>query len=98
MIPFESKAFALASKQQVDYRLAPTATRTYSVGTFGSSDVIMVVFEKVGDELTYVAGDDDSGEDRNALIQLKLTAGREYVVRTRCYFSWDSGQTALMYW
>jgi len=98
LIPFESKAFALASKQQIDYRLAPTATRTYSIGTFGSSDVVIVLFEKVGSDLQYVAGDDDSGQDRNALIQLKLTAGREYVVRTRCYFSWDSGQTALMYW
>jgi hypothetical protein len=96
--PFKSEAFTLASQQQVDFRLAPTATRTYSIGTFGYSDVVLVLFEKVGGDLQYISGDDDSGQDRNALLHQKLVAGREYVVRTRCYFSWESGQTALMYW
>ena len=66
--------------------------------TFGASDTVMVLFERVGDELRYQTGDDDSGEDRNATLQLKLFQGREYVVRVRLYFSQGSGETAVMMW
>ena len=57
-----------------------------------------MLFEEVDGELRYVAGDDDSGEDRNALIQAKLFQGRRYVARLRMYYATESGQTALMYW
>ena len=59
---------------------------------------MLVLFEEVDGELRYVAGDDDSGEDRNALIQVKLFQGRRYVVRLRLYWATESGETALMYW
>ena len=67
--------------------LDPTATRDYTIQTFGASDTVMVLFEGADGELRYQAGDDDSGEDRNATLQVKLFQGREYVLRVRLYFS-----------
>jgi len=96
--PFASAALDLEPKEQADFVLAPPGTREYSIGTFGASDVVLVLLERVGDELRFVAGDDDSGADRNALIRQKLFQGREYVVRVRCYYSWQSARAALMYW
>jgi hypothetical protein len=96
--PFESLALSLQPGAQVDVTLEPPGTRDYRIGTFGSSDVVLVLFEEIDDELRYVAGDDDSGEDRNALIEAKLFQGRRYVARLRMYYATESGQTALMYW
>jgi hypothetical protein len=59
---------------------------------------VIVLFEDVDGELRYVAGDDDSGEDRNALLRVKLFRGRTYVLRIRLYSSWESGETAVMHW
>ncbi len=95
---FTSVPLNLAPKQQADFTITPDATRTYKIGTFGHSDVVMVLFEKVDGDLRYIDGDDDSGEERNALLEQKLFVGREYVVRVRCYYSWKSAQTAVMYW
>jgi len=96
--PFESAAMDLGPGEQADFVLRPPATREYQIGTFGASDTVLVLFEQVEDELRYVAGDDDSGEERNARIETKLFHGRSYVARVRCYYSWQSARTALMYW
>jgi hypothetical protein len=96
--PFESRALELTPGQQVDFTVTPPGTRRYSIGTFGSADTVLVLFEETADGLRYVAGDDDSGTDRNALVDAKLFQGRTYVVRLRLYYAWRSGRTALMYW
>ncbi|HEV8165067.1 MAG TPA: M12 family metallopeptidase [Actinomycetota bacterium] len=96
--PFQSVPLDLRAGEQADFTLTPPGTREYQVGTFGASDVVLVLFEEVDGELRFVAGDDDSGEDRNALLTAKLFQGRRYVVRLRMYFSWQSGRTAIMYW
>lgn len=96
--PFRSVALALQPGQQADFRIEPTASRRYSIGTFGASDAVLVLFEDVDGELRYVAGDDDSGEDRNALLRQKLFRSRTYVVRIRLVFAWESGETAVMHW
>ena len=96
--PFRSVPMHLAPGEQRDFEIRPDASRTYNVGTFGATDVVLVLFEEVNDELRYLSGDDDSGEDRNALIRLKLFAGRRYVARVRLYYSWESGESAVMYW
>ena len=59
----------------------------------------MVLFERdpQGDE-AYLAGNDDSGQDRNAYIRRRLHAGREYVIRLRLYYAADSAETAVMWW
>jgi len=98
LVPFQSAALSLRPGEQTDFTLTPQGTRRYSIGTFGASDTVIVLFENVGGELRYVAGDDDGGEDRNALIEAKLFQGRQYVLRVRLYYSWASGESAVMYW
>lgn len=98
LAPFTSVPTVLSPGQQVDYRIEPTATRNYEIGTFGASDAVLGLFESVDGSLRYVAADDDSGDDRNALIKQKLFMGRKYVVRVRCYYAQQSATTAVMYW
>ncbi|MEG4593619.1 hypothetical protein QUA86_14705 [Microcoleus sp. F6_B6] len=45
----------------------------------------MVLFEDRSVDLKYVAGDDDSGTDLNAQINVRLDRGRRYVLRIRLY-------------
>lgn len=98
LAPFVTVPTQLAAGQQVDFTLAVPGTRSYSIATFGESDTILGLFERVNGNLRFVAGDDDAGEDRNALIRHRLFLGREYVVRLRCYYAQRSATTALMYW
>jgi hypothetical protein len=98
LLPFQSRELAILPGQQRDFVLRPAATREYTLQTFGASDTVMVLFERADGQLRYQAGDDDSGEDRNATLQLKLFQGREYVLRVRLYFSQGSGETAVMMW
>ncbi len=58
----------------------------------------MVLFECSDGDLRCRMADDDSGQDRNASFSYRLTRGREYVLRIRLYYSWSSGETAVMYW
>jgi hypothetical protein len=96
--PLRSQAVAILSGQQRDFIIRPTASKTYMLQTFGQSDVVMVLFKNRDGEYRYVAGDDDSGEDRNAKINQRLVSGREYIVRIRLYYSGDSAETAIMLW
>ena len=98
LLPFQSRELAILPGAQRDFVIRPTATRQYTLQTFGASDTVMVLFERADGQLRYQAGDDDSGEDRNATLQLKLFQGREYVLRVRLYFSQASGETAVMLW
>ncbi|MCZ2404608.1 hypothetical protein IV498_15830 [Paenarthrobacter sp. Z7-10] len=96
--PFQSAPLSLAAGSQADFSIEPTESRSYQLATFGSADTVLVLFEKVGEELRFLAGDDDSGTDRNATISVKLFQGRNYVARIRLYWAGASGQTAVMYW
>lgn len=96
--PFASSAVTLRPGEQVDHTIQPTETRNYKIGTFGDSDMVLVLFENVDGRLRKLAADDDSGEDRNALIEVKLFQGHDYVVRARLYYAWNSGNTSVMYW
>jgi hypothetical protein len=96
--PFRSKRLSIGAGEQADLLLTPPGTRRYRIGTFGASDTVIVLFEEVDGELRYLAGDDDSGRDRNALLRLQLFRGRHYVLRIRLYHSWESNETAVMYW
>jgi len=98
LVPFQSEQLSIGPGEQRDFVVRPTATRNYTFQTFGRSDTVMVLFEDVEGELRFRAGDDDSGEDRNATFQVKLFSGREYVVRIRLYYSTGSGETAAMMW
>lgn len=80
------------------FTFAPDRTRTYRVGTFGTSDTVLVLFEVTPEGNLEIGGDDDSGEDRNAVVEMRLVAGRNYQVGVRLYFADAPGETALMVW
>jgi hypothetical protein len=83
---------------QKNLAITPSATRRYTIQTFGVSDTVMVLFEDINDNLRYVSGDDDSGTANNAKINVKLFRGREYLLRVRLYYSGGAGKTAVMMW
>ncbi len=58
----------------------------------------MALFEARDGQPRFLAGDDDSGFDRNARLRLTLVRGREYVLRVRLYFAQVSGETAVFMW
>jgi hypothetical protein len=94
----ESAKLNLSPGEQKDFIIKPHASRSYEIRTFGTSDTVMVLFENINGELRYFKGDDDSGEDRNALIKARLRKGRSYVLRIRLYYADRAGETAVMYY
>jgi hypothetical protein len=98
LAPFTSTPLALKAGEQADFAISPPASRRYKLATFGTADTVLVLFEDVDGQLRYVRGDDDSGQDRNAQISVKLFRGRKYVARLRLYWAGESGETAVMYW
>jgi hypothetical protein len=95
--PFQTVAAALAAGQEIDYAIRPSASRKYTIETKGASDTLLALFEDVNGQPRFLAGDDDSGQDRNAKIVYKLLQGRSYIARLRLYYPGQSGQTSLMY-
>jgi hypothetical protein len=94
--PFQAVAADLAPGQQIDYAVQPTSSRRYTFETRGASDTLLVIFEDINGEPRFLAGDDDSGLDRNAKITYKLFKDRHYIVRLRLYYPGQSGKTLLM--
>lgn len=76
----------------------PPETRTYTLGTFGDSDAVVVVFEERDGEPRYLAGQDDGGTPHNATFGARLVKGRRYVVRVRLHSARGCGGTAVMCW
>jgi hypothetical protein len=77
--------------------IKPTESRKYRIETKGAADTLLVLFEDINGVPRFLAGDDDSGEDRNASISYKLFKGRNYIVRLRLYYPGLSGKTSVMY-
>ena len=50
------------------FDFSPTRTRTYNIGTFGTSDTVLVLFEVTPTGNVQIAGADDSGTDLNAKV------------------------------
>jgi len=96
--PAVSKELELANGEQADFILQPAATRYYTMQTFGTCDTTVVLFEDVNGDLQYRTADDDSGEDRNAKIKVKLVKGREYILRVRMVFNDFSTNSSVMVW
>ena len=96
--PAESVALAISEGEQKNFIIHPTATRYYDIRTFGESDTVMVLFEDDNGDLRYLTGDDDSGEDYNASLHIKLFKNRHYFLRIRLYYSDRSDKTAVMMW
>ncbi|WP_217235377.1 M12 family metallopeptidase [Streptomyces sp. AC555_RSS877] len=98
LVPFRSVPLGLGPGEQADFAVEPPETREYTVGTFGDSDAVVVLFEERDGEPRYLTGEDDGGTARNATIKARLVKGRRYFVRVRLYSSWGSGETAVMCW
>ncbi|MEV1080056.1 M12 family metallopeptidase [Streptomyces sp. NPDC050211] len=96
--PFRSAPLRLAPGEQADFTIEPPETREYSVGTFGDSDTVVVVFEERDGEPRFLSGQDDGGTPHNAAIKVRLVKGRRYFVRVRLHSTWGSGDTAVMCW
>lgn len=92
----ESKPFNIKAGEQLNFSFKPTLSRRYTIETFGRMDTVMVLYEKSGSQDIYLAGDDDSGTGLNSKIQLRLIAGREYIIRVRLYYAEIIGAGSLM--
>ncbi len=84
--------------RQTDLVIHPTATRRYTIQTFGISDTVMVLFEEIDGTPRYMAGDDDSGIARNAKLGVRMISGRKYVLRVRLSYNGGPGMSAVMMW
>lgn len=98
LVPFQSQPLAIGAGQQRDFAVRAPASRKYNFATFGEADTVLVLFEEVDGALRYLAGDDDSGEERNSGFEVKLFSGRRYVLRVRLNFATASGEVAAMMW
>ncbi|HCZ17251.1 MAG TPA: hypothetical protein DHV85_22335 [Candidatus Accumulibacter sp.] len=93
-----SQKLAIKAGETRVFNFTPTRTRTYSIATFGSADTLMVLFEVRTAGNVQIAGDDDSGTDRNARIDLRLISGRRYQIGIRLYYAQMAAETAVMVW
>lgn len=96
--PYETQRLRLQPGEQVNFIIEPRYSRKYSMQTFGQIDSVMVLFELVDGQPVYFAGDDDSGTDLNARIDVRLVRGRHYMLRVRLYYAEQSGEGAVMLW
>lgn len=96
--PFRLVNLSIDPGEQLNFVIEPSLSRTYNIRTFGRSDTVMVLFEEDDGALRYISGDDDSGTNTNARLQLKLFRGRRYILRLRLYYKELAGDTALMMW
>ena len=92
----QSKTIDVKPSQQKNFTFKPTRSRKYTIETFGAMDMVMVLFEKTTSGEIYLAGDDDSGKDYNAKINMRLIKGREYIIRLRLFYAGEEGTGSLM--
>lgn len=93
-----SQRLAIKAGQTRVFNFTPKRTRTYRIGTFGTSDTVMVLFEATPNGNVQIAGNDDSGTDLNARIDMRLVSGRRYQVGVRLYYAEMAAETAIMVW
>ncbi|HET7459826.1 MAG TPA: M12 family metallopeptidase [Longimicrobium sp.] len=86
------------SGDQQDFVVIPEATRKYNIATFGTCDAVVALFEEENGVPRFITADDDSGEDRNAKLQVKLLTGRKYIVRAQVRFVDASSMPFIMMW
>lgn len=92
----QSKPINIKPSQQKNFTFKPTRSRKYTIETFGTMDMVMVLFEKTPTGELYLSGDDDSGKDYNAKINMRLIKGREYIIRVRLFYAGQEGTGSLM--
>jgi len=95
---FKSVDLSISTGEQLNFTFKPEATRYYNIGTFGISDTVVALFEDDSGDSRYMTADDDSGQDYNSYIRVKLFKNHKYIIRVRLYYKNRSGETALMIW
>ena len=70
--------------EQLDFLIRPEESRKYTLQTFDNIDSVIVLFEDANGESVYLAGDDDSGTEFNAMIENRLLHGRTYFYDYDC--------------
>ena len=93
-----SQLLKLKAGETRDFEFTPPRTRTYNIGTFGTSDTVLVLFEVTPAGNVQIAGNDDSGTDLNARISMRLQKGRHYLAGVRLYYADAALETSLMVW
>lgn len=93
---FASRVIKLDPGEQFDAIYAPKGTDTHTIETFGKTDLVLTVFHVTPDGLRFLVGDDNAGLDDKASVELKLTKGEKYVVRTRLFFNEADEEFGLM--
>lgn len=99
--PYRSVLLDFTSGEQQEYILNITSSRVYLIGTFGDVDTKMVLYEihpdGKGEEEDFLAEDDDSGEERNARISIRLLKGRQYELRVRMVFGKPNNSSLMFF-
>lgn len=98
LVPLQSVRLDFAPGEQRDLWIRPDRSSGYTLQTFGKADVVMVLFTLQDGEPNFMAGDDDSGLDRNALLRVELEENQDYLLRVRLYYTEHAGETAVMMW
>lgn len=93
-----SQLLKLKAGETRTFDFVPTRTRTYNIGTFGTSDTVLVLFEVTPTGNVQIAGADDSGTDLNAKVSMRLLKGRSYQVGVRLYYADATLETSLLVW
>ncbi len=89
----EPQMVTLEPGGQSSFSFVPPVNGFYKIGTSGDNDTVLVIFDEDGE---FVAGDDDSGEDVNAQIDISLTKGKRYTIRVRMFWSDSGGVVTLL--
>jgi hypothetical protein len=84
--------------EQANFLFEAGATAKYKVQTFGDCDTQIVIFEEVGGEWRFLAADDDSGDDRNAFVGIRLRSGNRYAIRARLKHAAGGTKPTIMLW
>ncbi len=93
-----SQLLKIKAGETRNFEFVPPRTRTYNIGTFGTSDTVLVLFEVTPAGNVQIAGSDDSGSDLNARVSVRLQKGRHYLVGIRLYYADAAFETSLMAW
>ena len=93
-----SQLLKLKAGETRTFDFTPARTRTYNIGTFGTSDTVLVLFEVTPNGNVQIAGADDSGTDLNAKVSMRLNKGRRYQIGVRLYYADAALETSLMVW
>ncbi|MDF2451595.1 MAG: hypothetical protein K0S26_1099 [Bacteroidota bacterium] len=95
----DTYTLALENAEQKDFSFTPLENRNYTIQTFGKLDAVVVVMEKTtNNSLVYLTADDNSGTDKNAMINVSLKKGKTYLIKVRVFYRKAKDPSVIMIW